>query len=53
VAEIWDERQLIADGFERVHIELDWYDGPRHGLADVDGMARYFLGHDYVLSRGR
>jgi hypothetical protein len=30
------------DGFERVHVELDWYDGPRGGLADVDGLPHYF-----------
>ncbi|MBO0835849.1 MAG: hypothetical protein J2P28_10060 [Actinobacteria bacterium] len=36
------------DEFERVHIELDWYDGPRRGLADVDGMPHYFQAvHDY------
>ncbi|WP_405594401.1 hypothetical protein OG741_01840 [Streptomyces sp. NBC_01410] len=36
MAQIWDEQQLIADGFERVYVELEWYDGPRAGLADVD-----------------
>jgi hypothetical protein len=30
------------NGFERVHIELDWYDGPRSGLADIDGEPHYF-----------
>ncbi|GAA4568853.1 hypothetical protein GCM10023193_51340 [Planotetraspora kaengkrachanensis] len=35
-------------GFERVHIELDWYDGPRSGLADVWGAVHYFQAlHDY------
>ncbi len=35
-------------GFEHVHIELDWYDGPRSGLADVDGIPHYFQAvHDY------
>ncbi len=43
MAEIWDEEQLIADGFERVHVELDWYDGPRAGMADIDGALHYFL----------
>jgi hypothetical protein len=37
------------DGFERVHVELDWYDGPRSGLADVDGIPHYFQAvHDYL-----
>ena|SRR3984957_18947142 len=34
------------DGFERVHIELDWWDGPRSGLADVDGAPCYFQSVD-------
>ncbi|GAA1000669.1 hypothetical protein GCM10009555_104030 [Acrocarpospora macrocephala] len=37
-----DEEDLLRDGFERVHIELDWWDGPREGLADVDGKVHYF-----------
>ncbi|MFF2194980.1 hypothetical protein [Streptomyces sp. NPDC058157] len=44
---IWDEAQLIADGFERVYVELERYDGPRFGLADVDGRPHYFQGYDY------
>jgi hypothetical protein len=28
--------------FERVYVELDWYDGPRSGLADVNGVPHYF-----------
>ncbi|MER5924808.1 hypothetical protein [Streptomyces mirabilis] len=47
MAETWDEVQLIADGFERVYAELEWYDGPRAGLADVDGQPHYFQGYDY------
>lgn len=47
MAEIWDEEQLIADGFERVNVELEWYDGPRAGLADIDGKPHYFQNHDY------
>ncbi|MFE9107078.1 hypothetical protein ACGFJT_39665 [Actinomadura geliboluensis] len=47
MAEIWDEAQLIADGFERAHVELDWYDGPRVGVADIDGRPHYFKGHHY------
>jgi len=37
VAETWSETQLIADGFERVYAELEWYDGPRVGLGDIGG----------------
>ncbi|MFJ5234647.1 hypothetical protein ACIQBJ_32710 [Kitasatospora sp. NPDC088391] len=47
MAETWDEEQLIADGFERVYVELEWYDGPRSGLADIDGKPHYFQGFDY------
>lgn len=47
MAETWDEQQLIADGFERVYVELEWYDGPREGVADVDGAAHYFQNDDY------
>jgi hypothetical protein len=47
VAETWDEAQLIADGFERVHVESEWYDGPRAGLADVDGKPHYFEGWNH------
>jgi hypothetical protein len=24
--------------FERVYVENDWYDGPREGIADIDGV---------------
>lgn len=47
VAETWDERQLIEDGFERVYVDLEWYDGPRMGLAEIDGLPQYFEGWDY------
>ncbi|MEV4559257.1 hypothetical protein AB0K51_20025 [Kitasatospora sp. NPDC049285] len=47
MAGTWDEAQLIADGFERVHSELEWYGGPRAGLADVDGKPHYFQGYDW------
>ena len=47
MAGTWDEAQLIADGFERVYVELEWYDGPRAGLADVGGKSHYFQGYDY------
>lgn len=46
MAEVWDEQQLIADGFERVHVESEWYDGPRAGVADVGGEPHYFHGTD-------
>ncbi|WP_046779836.1 hypothetical protein [Streptomyces yangpuensis] len=42
-----DEEQLTAQGFRRVYAELDCYDGPRAGLADVDGSPHYFQGYDY------
>ncbi|MFF0052737.1 hypothetical protein [Streptomyces sp. NPDC005498] len=51
MAEIWGERQLIDDGFERVYVELEWYDGPRDGLVDIDGVAHYFQCHDVDFSR--
>ncbi|WP_433336705.1 hypothetical protein [Spirillospora sp. CA-294931] len=38
----WDERRLIENGFERIHAELDRYDGPWKGLADVNGVPHYF-----------
>ncbi|MFG2834311.1 hypothetical protein ACGFZH_22740 [Streptomyces zaomyceticus] len=47
MTETWDEVQLIADGFEPVYVELEWYSGPRAGLGDVDGKAHYFQGNDW------
>jgi hypothetical protein len=47
VAETWGEEQLLADNFERVYAELEWYDGPRAGLADVNGKPHYFQSLDY------
>lgn len=41
----WDEEQLRADGFGRVHAEIDWYDGPRVGLVDIGGRPLYFDGY--------
>ncbi|MEU1599593.1 hypothetical protein ABZ468_44040 [Streptomyces sp. NPDC005708] len=49
MAETWDEEQLIADGFERVYVELEWYDGARVGLAGIDGKPHYFDGYDQYL----
>lgn len=38
----------VRAGFERVHVELHWYDGPRKGIADVQGSPHYFEAiHDY------
>ncbi|MFG1793856.1 hypothetical protein [Nocardia sp. NPDC049149] len=42
MARTWDEAELIAEGFERVHIESEIYDGPRAGLADIGGQPHYF-----------
>ncbi|GAB3142848.1 hypothetical protein GCM10027290_18170 [Micromonospora sonneratiae] len=28
--------------FEPVYVELDWYDGPRGGLGDINGVPHYF-----------
>ncbi|MCX2181021.1 hypothetical protein KV205_10815 [Streptomyces sp. SKN60] len=47
MAGTWDEQQLIADGFERVYAESDWYDGPRAGLADIGGRPHYFRSDEY------
>ncbi|WP_067537594.1 hypothetical protein [Nocardia crassostreae] len=47
MARAWAEAQLIEDGFERVYIELDWYDGPRAGIADIGGRPHYFECLDY------
>jgi hypothetical protein len=35
-------QQLMDAGFERVYVQLDWWDGPREGLADVHGVPHYF-----------
>ncbi|TYB40803.1 hypothetical protein [Actinomadura chibensis] len=48
MAEIWGEDRLVAEGFGRVLIELDWYDGLRAGLAEVDGKVHYFESRNYV-----
>ncbi|MER6675140.1 hypothetical protein [Streptomyces sp. NPDC000983] len=52
MVETWDEERLIADGFSRVYAELDWYDGPRAGLADIDGSPHYFDGYGQYLGDG-
>jgi len=44
-----DDDGLKDDGFEPVHVELDWYDGPRAGLADINGAPHYFRAvHDHA-----
>ncbi|WP_416958748.1 hypothetical protein [Streptomyces sp. Agncl-13] len=43
----WDKQQLIADGFEPTYVDLEWYDGPRKGLALVDGVPHYYEGWEY------
>ncbi len=47
MAETWDEQRLIADGFERVYVDLEWHDGPRKGLAVIHDVPHYFEGRDY------
>jgi hypothetical protein len=44
---------LVADGFDHVRIELEWWDGPRRGLVDVDGAPHYFQCHDVDFSVAR
>ena len=41
----------MADGFARVFVEVDWWDGPRAGLVDIDGEAHYFWsrGEDFPV----
>ncbi len=36
------EETPSSTGFERVHVEFEWYDGPRGGIADIDGVPHYF-----------
>ncbi|MFI0412238.1 hypothetical protein [Actinomadura sp. 3N508] len=45
-----DEQQLIADGFEPVYVELEWYDGPQKGLAVISGAPHYFEARDHHLA---
>lgn len=42
------DREPAGARDERVLVENDWYDGPRSGLADVDGVPHYFQAvHSY------
>ena len=34
--------------FERVIVELVWYDGERAGIANIDGVPHYFRTDDYI-----
>ncbi|MBK3574789.1 hypothetical protein JHN63_13385 [Streptomyces sp. MBT65] len=43
----WEKRQLIADGFEPTYVDLEWYDGPRKGLALIHGVPHYYEGWEY------
>ncbi|MFD8597976.1 hypothetical protein ACFV1L_23510 [Kitasatospora sp. NPDC059646] len=42
MADTWDTDRLIADGFEYAVVEHEWCDGPRAGLAPVEGVPHYF-----------
>ncbi|MFE6611242.1 hypothetical protein [Amycolatopsis sp. NPDC057786] len=35
-------RILMAQGYERVYVENEYWDGPVSGVADVDGVPSYF-----------
>ncbi|GAA2093185.1 hypothetical protein GCM10009759_19450 [Kitasatospora saccharophila] len=48
----WDEARLVADGFERVLVELEWYDGPRAGVVGVGGAPHYFDGFGQYTGDG-
>jgi hypothetical protein len=48
MADTSDKQLLLDAGFERVRALLDYYDGPRAGVADLAGTAHYFRAvHDY------
>jgi hypothetical protein len=34
--------ELLRQGFDRVHVENDRYDGPWSGVADIHGVPHYF-----------
>jgi hypothetical protein len=34
--------------FEKVLVELEWYDGMRAGIANVEGVPHYFRTEDYI-----
>lgn len=42
MAEVWDEERLVTGGFERVLVEVEWYDGLRRGFGPVGGAPHYF-----------
>ncbi|GAA1857977.1 hypothetical protein [Asanoa iriomotensis] len=39
---------MPRDDFEPVHVELDWYDGIRSGIAAVDGVPHYFRSENFT-----
>ncbi|MET7570380.1 hypothetical protein ABZT04_18020 [Streptomyces sp. NPDC005492] len=47
MARVWSVEQLIADGFEPTYVDLEWHDGPRKGLALVEGVPHYYEGREY------
>ena len=47
-----EEDRLAEVGFEPVYIELDWYDGPQAGLANVAGAPHYFHTVHYAAGDG-
>ncbi|MGC5021361.1 hypothetical protein [Micromonospora sp. DT47] len=36
------DEPCTGDDFDPVYVEMDWYDGPRTGLAAVRGVPHYF-----------
>ncbi len=47
--EVMEEEALQG---ERVYVEHHWYDGPRGGIADVDGVPHYFESLDDYAKPG-
>ncbi|MEV4263611.1 hypothetical protein [Kribbella sp. NPDC049584] len=47
MAEGWDRADLVADGFTHVYVELEWWDGPRAGIVDIDDAPHYFERDEY------
>jgi hypothetical protein len=40
--------QEDSSAFEKVFVELEWYDGMRAGIANVQGVPHYFRTEDYI-----
>ena len=47
MAAVWDHQTLLTAGFTQVRADLDWYDGPRTGLVNIDGSPHYYENDDY------